>query len=115
MAIPAFHFSGVYRNQILSGEKCASLMYGEYSYPIDSTVLLYISDTPNLFDEGSIEKREGIVKINENKVLHLKEINLEQSKKCGYRSIDELEGAMKEWFPEIDENSLITYVEFEFI
>jgi len=85
MAVPAFHFSGVYKEQLLQKEKTATLMLGEYSFPIGSNVLVYISETPNLFDENPREKRYGGAIIIKSSVLKLSAVDNNIAIKCGYK------------------------------
>ena len=113
MAIPAFHFSGVYKDLILKREKNASVLVGEYSYPLGSSVLIYVSETKNMFDENPQEKRYGNAKIEKNCMIRMSELRDEQAKKCGYEDSAKLIHAMKEWFPGLKDDTPLTYVEFK--
>ena len=115
MAIPAFHFSGLYRDKILRKEKTASLLLGEHKYPLRGKVLIYISETPDMFDENPKEKRYGEAEIIFLETIKLSDISDERANRCGYKDKDKIVATMKNWFPDIKYNIIITYVEFKIL
>ena len=112
MAIVAFHFSGIYKEKLLSNKKCASVMTGNNTYQIDSDVLVYLSDTDNLFDKEAKEKRIGSATIVTTRICILSNLTDDEAKRCGYDSKDELIREMKQWFPQLRDKDQVTYVEF---
>jgi hypothetical protein len=113
MAIVAFHFSGVYKDKLLSGKKTASVMPGAHVYEIGSHVLVYLSDTPNLFDKGAKETRIGEATIMTCRQCKLKDLTKEEAINCGYETAELLKKEMKQWFPHINDKSPVTCVRFK--
>ena len=112
MAIVAFHFSGVYKDKLLSGKKTASVMPGLHMYEVGGQVLVYLSDTPNLFDKGAKETRIGEATIVTCRQCKLKDITKEEAMNCGYLSSEELIREMKIWYPLMKNVDNVTYVRF---
>jgi len=113
MAIVAFHFSGVYKDKLLSGKKTASVMPGTQMYEVGSQVLVYLSDTPNLFDKGAKETRIGEATITTCRQCKLKDLTKEEAMNCGYETAEQLRKEMKQWFPHLSDKNPVTYVQFE--
>ena len=113
MAIPGFHFSGVYKDSLLNGVKTATIMIDENYYRLGQEILVYLSDEANLFD-GKIEKRIGKAVIEKIEIKKVKEINENEATNCGSKNLEDLKEALKKWYNANDE-STITYIKFNLI
>jgi len=112
MAIVGFHFSGVYKDKLLSGKKCASVMPEENEYGIGSNVFVYVCDG-NVVEPDAVEKRIGAATIVKSKVSPLGDLTLEEAVNCGYETADQLRDEMKQWYPHLKDESPVTYVQFD--
>ena len=111
MAILGFHFSGVYKDDLFSGNKTATVMDNEHYFRIGEEVLVYLSDKPNLFD-GNIEKRIGKAIIEEVQIKKVNEITELEAKLCGSESLEKLKKALYNWYG-ADEDSIITFIRYK--
>ena len=112
MAIVGFHFSGVYREKLLNGKKNASVMPGEQQYAVGSPVFIYLAEG-NCVEPDAVEKKIGAATIVKSKQTTLGELTLEQAVNCGYENAEALRNEMKQWFPDMTEQSRVTYVQFD--
>ena len=110
MAILGFHFSGVYKDKLLSGKKTATIMEGKNFFRPGQEVFVYLSEKPNLFD-GKIEQRIGKAEIEKNEIKKVGSLSEEEAKACGYDSLEELKQDLKKWYS-ADEDSAITFIRF---
>jgi hypothetical protein len=113
MAILGFHFSGVYKNVLLSGKKTATIMDNKHHFRPGQEVLIYLSSKPNLFD-GKIEKRIGKAVIKKSVIKRVKELTGEEAKQCGSKSLKDLKASLQKWY-QTSENSTITFVKFNLL
>ncbi len=111
MAILGFHFSGVYNEVLINGNKTATIMTGENYFRIGQDVLVYLSEKPGLF-EGEIEKRIDKAVIKEIKIKRIKDLEEYEAKFCGSRNLEDIKSALKNWYNSED-NSIITYIKFD--
>jgi hypothetical protein len=112
MAIIGLHFSGVYKEKLLSGQKCASVMPEANMYAPGSFAFVYVAEG-NVMDKNAKEKRIGEATIKESKICQLKDLTDEEAKNCGYDTPEELIDEMKRWYLYLTNKSVVTYVRFE--
>ena len=110
MAILGFHFSGVYKEVLLNSTKTATIMDGENYFRVGQEVLVYLSDSLNLF-EGKIEKRIGKAIIEKVEIKRVKDLTDLEAKQCGSKSLVELKNALKKWYNS-DVNSITSFIKF---
>lgn len=112
MAIIGLHFSGIYKDKLLSGKKCASVMPEANMYAPGSFTFVYLAEG-NVMDKNVKEKRIGNATIKESRICQLKELTDEEAVNCGYETAQELRDAMNEWYPSLDNESVVTYIRFD--
>ncbi len=112
MAIVGFHFSGVYKDKLLSGQKCASVMPEENEYAVGSHAFVYVCDG-NVMEQDAVEERIGAATIVTSRKKALGDLTLEEAVNCGYESAEQLTAEMKQWFPNLQDQSRVTYVQFD--
>lgn len=111
MAILGFHFSGVYEEKLLDGEKTATVMEGSRHFEVGQKVQVYLSERENLFD-GRKERRIGEATIQKVEAKRVGNLTKEEATNCGYEDLEELKGALRKWY-DADEDSVVTYIKFD--
>lgn len=111
MAILGFHFSSPYKESLHSGNKTATVMMEENYFRVGQKVQVYLSEEPNLLN-GREEKRIGEAEIKKVSVKKVGEINEEEARKCGSKSLKDLKEDLKKWY-DAGEDSTVTFVEFD--
>lgn len=112
MAIIGLHFSGIYKDKLLSGKKSASVMPEPNMYAPGSFAFVYVCDG-NVMEKDAEEKRIGTATIETSRVCLLGDITLKEAVNCGYETADKLREEMRQWYPQLDDKSPVTYVKFE--
>ncbi|MEA3229390.1 MAG: ASCH domain-containing protein [archaeon] len=112
MAIVGFHFSGVYKDRLLTGKKSASVMPEPNMYAPGSFAFVYVCDG-NVMENDAEETRIGTATVLTSRVCPLNDLTLEEAVNCGYETAEDLRAEMKQWYPHLKDESPVTYVKFD--
>jgi len=98
------HFSKKYKKKILKGEKRATLRLGKRKFKVGETVEIMIGN-----------KKIGEAIITNVSYTTLNEIGKEEVRKDGFTKKSKLEKALKQHYPKIKKDSILTVIEFKLI
>lgn len=111
MALLALHFSKIYKDKLLKkGKRSTMVNYPLYLVP-GQKLPVYISNK-NEEEKSTSAKKIGTATIAKIFVIKTRDINDENAKIMRHKSRLDVINSLKRWY-KINNNSIITYLEFE--
>ncbi len=111
MALVGLHYSGFFKDKLLSGRIKGTVLHGEWSFPESAELFVFLAKGDAM--ESSNEKKVGIASVKECKSMKVNELTDVEADYCGFDNCEKLQEAVKFWH-KCDDYDSVTFVKFEF-
>ena len=111
MALVGLHFSGFFKDRLLTGKMSGTILKDKWSIPVGEKLFVYLA--PENAETSTQDEKIGIAEIASCKEMMVSELSDKEAKACTYEDAESLREGVKHWHKCTDSDT-VTFIEFIF-